>query len=352
MAERLVRFYGPAVVSASKSSPTTLFTVPNNKTYILRASSMVIPAATGGSPQGTSFVAGVNGVDTDDLIVGLGAAGSSVGAATETVNLVTPIVQGENVKGYYSTGGYGVLKKDVAAGETTSWTIATTTDAASFSTGSVAYQELGDPTNLYFVITNTKASAPDAVSSIVDNHVTNPFTNTASIVSVATATGRSSIWGAYAGTDSSGSATYTVNFGGNTQTSAHIKGIAVSGAALAVGSPGTGNVILQTATNSGTTQTSQGVTMTPTAGADSWQLMVVQTEGNQSITYTAAGGTTVATGGNQITPSHSAAAFFFYPAVTNPTAVADAAGTTWECAVIEGASAGVPTVTLSGLVIE
>ncbi len=350
MAERLVRFFGPAGVSATKASPTTLFTVPTNKTYILRQASLVLPPAAGGAAQSASFVAGIGGVDPTQLIVGLGSAGSATGASTETVNLVTPIVQAEAVKGYYSTGGSGPSKTDFDTSNNTTFKVdGNTTDATSFATAGFTAQELGDPTNVFFVVANTKATTPDAVTTITDAH-TNPVTNIGSIISVATSTTRASIWGGYAGTDSAGSAAYTVDFT-NTQTACSMDAIAVTNAALAFGTPSTSNIILQTATNTGTSALSQGVTMTPTSGADSWQLLVVQSVGSAN-TYSSTGGTQIGSS-THITPTGAAAAFFYYPAVTNPTAVlSSGTPTAFSVVCIEGATAGVPTITLSGLVIE
>lgn len=348
MAERLVRLYGPAYVSTDPASPTTLFTVPVGKTYVIRQASVVLPPV---STEATtaSFTAGITDLDPSSLVVGLNVTSELVGATTSTVNLVTPIVEGETLVGAFESSATAPTRTDYQASNTATWTGSTTTDGTTLSSGNFTPQDPGDPVNVYFCVTSTKASSPDTVTGIVDDH-TNGVSDMGSIVTATTGPDRVSIWGGYLETFTSESDDFTATFGG-TFTSARIKGVAIQNSGLAIGTPGTNNIILQTATNTGTTATAQGVTMTPTPGADSWQLLVVQCSAVASSYSNAQGGTEIADG-TLATPNSTAAAYFFYPAVTNPSVTIASAGTTFAVACIEGVSSGAPNVTLSGIVIE
>ena len=348
MAERIARLYGPAALSTDASTPTTMFTVPSGELYIARLLTVITPAISGAAASSTQLY-GIGSTLQDDLVFASSAAAITTAPAVSNQNFATPFVEGEILKGV-TLGAFSTpTRADYDTGNNATWGTASTTDATTLAK-SFTPQAMGAPTNIYWVVVNTKASAPDTITSITDAH-TSPPTGIGSIISVASTSVRTSIWGGYASANPTGAAAYTVNWGG-TWTTAFIDAVSVSGSALISGTPGTNNVVLQTATATGTTEASHGVTMTPTI-TNSWQLLVVGGTGVAS-SYTGPSNSTEFADGSVATPSTTAAAYFIAPSVSNPAAtIASTVGLTdWSASCIEVSYGAIPTVTLSGVIID
>lgn len=365
MAERFARLYGPGVLSAASSSPTTLFTVPTSKLYIVRGISAVSAPISGAAVTKTIAI-GKTSAAPANLITGVTFTTSTSGYTAESQAVAIPFTEGEVVVGFDTLGSIatsGTAQQYTNGTSATNFgstgAISSTTDATSYATIAFTPQAQTGPHNIYFCAINTKATTPDAISSITDAHATPAVSNIGSIVTAATAATsgvRASIWGGYASTVPTDSAATTIAFGG-TQTGLQYKGITVKSAGMVIGgTPSTSNILLQTATATGTTETVQGVTMTPTTSGATWQILVVGCTGVAS-SYTgptaADGGTvTEQADGTLATPNVTAAIYFIYPAVTNPAATIASAGTDWAAVCIEGSGGGYGAATLAGIIVE
>lgn len=352
MAESIKRLSGPQNISAQMGSPTTLFTVPSKKLYVVREVHAV--AATTSGPAGSStptVFLGLTDLATGHVVHAQVIESVEGGYAAEADAMALPFTEGESLVAAYS-GFPSIDRWDYASGNAATWKIATSTDAASFTAASFTPQAaISEPCNVFFIIVNTKATTPDAVSSITDNHSPSAK-GIASISTVATSTIRASIWGGYLPSLDTATATYVIAFGG-TQTGCYGDALTFAGSAAYPGTPATSNIVLQTATNSGTTETVQSVTMTPTAGDVGFQLLVVGTVGAIGETYTGGTGSLEIADSALGTPDSGAAIYLFDPPVTNPSATAGVAGTSWAAVCIEVARGGYPiTLSTSGIIIE
>ncbi len=205
------------------------------------------------------------------------------------------------------------------------------------------------PAHIFFMSAATKAASPDTITSITDAH-TNPIPNATSIVTATSAGIRVNIWGSNITTSPTSTNSYTATWGG-TWTAAFLGDLVAQRANYVNAHPSTSNVVLQTATNTGTTETSQGVTMTPTNNA-TFQILVVATNGVASTyTFDDSNGTEWADG-SRATPSCTAAVYVVSPAVSNPSATIASAGTDWAAVCIEVGLGGAPDITLSGIILE
>lgn len=357
MAEAIKRLSGPESLSADVSSPTTIFTVPPRKIYLIRDLTMVGKATSGGASSSTpSVLLGKTNLTTSsNVFFGQTVESVAGGYATETASLAIPFTENEVVVGAVD-GLPLVVRYDYLGGANdTTHDIASSTDAASYNSASEVTNWAGTtnrlPTNVFFLIANTKATTPDAVSSITDTH-SPPVDTIGSIVTVATSTIRGSIWGGRVTGEDTGGGTYTINFGGATQTGCLADSMNFKGASYAFGTPGTTNTILQTATNSGTTETAQSVTMTPTTTKGSFQIALFATTGVAS-SYTAGTGGTELKDGTIVTPASTMQVVIYDPPVTNPSTTLASAGTSWVGVVAEIGKGGHPfTLTTSGIILD
>lgn len=350
MAESIKRLSGPQNISADTASPTTLFTVPSKKIYVVReVHSVSGPTAGVASSSTPAVLLGLTNLATGSLVHAQVIESVSGGYAAEADAMAVPFTEGEVLVAAYS----GLPSTDRADynSANASWKIQSTTDATSYASISwIPQTSIPDPCNVFFGVVNTKATTPDAVSSITDEHAPG-VRSIASISTVATSTIRTSIWGGYLSALDTGSTTFTINFGG-TQTSAYGHGLSFVGSAMTPGTPSTSNVVLQTATNSGTTDTVQSVTMTPTTGNVGFQILVVGMAGGGGVYTPGTGGYEIADG-TQATPTSGATIAVFDPPVTNPFVTASIAGTSWTAVCIEVARGGYPiTLSTSGIIIE
>jgi hypothetical protein len=358
VAESIKRLSGPQNISGSTSAPTTLFTVPSKKLYVVREVHMVSAPSTGASNTANpSVLLGLTDLSTGKLVHAQTVQNVLGGYAAETDAMALPFTEGE-VLVAAMTGFPTIGRFDYATVNGTTWNngggfIFTTTDAASFVAGTYVPQTtVPAPSNVFFPVVNTKATTPDVVSSITDEHRPG-VTGIASISTAVNAIVRVSWWGGFLNGVDTVTNTFTVNFGGATQTACFCRPIAFSGAGYAPGAaPSTSNTILQASTNNGTTETVQTVTQTPTAGNVGFQLMIVATSGVNG-TYTGGTGSLELQDGAQTVPNVTAACYLFDPPVTNPSATVSGAGTNWAASVIEVARGGYPmTVSTSGVIIE
>lgn len=364
MAERIARLYGPALVSGDRTNPTTLFTVPTGKLYIVRYLHCATPPSASQSYTGNLLVGKTN-LDYPNVMGGNQWSAATTRWVESGNNIAMYVNEGESLVGAFSAPldisthwyAYQALTTDV------DWDASTTTDAATLSSGAFtpaanSFAALA----AWGLVASTKAASPDTVSSIIDSH-SNGFKPMSSIVSAASSTVRVSIWGGQFQYAASGSASYDVTFGG-TFTGAYAAVRATLGTAMMVGGPGnnpsTSNIVLQTATATGTTDTTQTVTMTPTTGGRSTaQILLLCTDGVASSytkpTHPLGANASVVeemADGNLATPNSTAAAYYIYPAMTNPFATLGSAGTGWAAACIEIPVGAYPSVTLSGVIVD
>lgn len=356
MAEAIKRLYGPANISADTSSPTTLFTVPSKKLYMVReVHSVASPTAGDASSSTPAVLLGLTDLATGHLVHAQVIESVEGGYSAETDAMAVPFTEGEVLVAAYS-GLPSTDRWDYSSVNGNAWNntggLASTTDATTYTPTAtwIPQTSIPDPCNIFFAVVNTKATTPDAVSSIVDDHAPGAR-SMASISTIATSIVRASWWGGYLSATDTATEDYTVTFGG-TQTSCYARAWTFAGSAMTQGTPSTSNIILQTATNSGTTETVQSVTMTPTASSVGFQLLIVATNGVAG-TYTGGTGSLELADNTLGTPSSTAAVYLFDPPVTNPSATVTGAGTSWVATCIEVARGGYPiTLSTSGIIIE
>lgn len=354
MAEAIKRLSGPTAISGAPSSPTTLFTVPSKKLYVIRDVTMVARATSGAAAASrpTVLLGKTNVTTPGNIFFGQTLESVVGGYVTETGSIAIPFTENEVVVAAVDGLPAFVTTDQFQNSESLQFYISSSSNATSYASPGAAI--VGTfPSNVYFFVANTKATTPDAISSITDAHTGSKMTGATSIATVATSTIRGSVWGGFANASSADSASWTVDFGAGTQTGCLAVGFTLNGAALELGAPSTSDVILQAVTNSGTTATSQGVTMTPTAGNVGFQILLVATEG-AAPTYTAGtGGVELVDGPVIATPSAGAAVYLFDPPVTDPFATASVGGSNYVAVCLEIARGGYPiSLTTSGVIIE
>ena len=347
MSERIARLYGPALVSTDPTTPTTLFTVPTGELYVVRSMTMAAPVSM--DAQSVTGLVGVNGVTLDDIVLSNGLTTSVTQAGTSLVTTAMPFTEGEAAKAYIDGFGTAPARLDYFSSNSSTWNNVTSIDASTQAGAVFTPQAMNAPANVYFISVTTKATTPDAITSITDAH-TNPPINLASVLSAVGATVRADIWSGYMSTAPTGNAAYTFNWGG-TWTASFIDAITIQGTAVTGGTPSTSNILLQTATATGTTELSQGVTMTPT-NDKTCQLLLVGCNGANSSYTGPSNSTELNDQGSAGAPLCTAAAYLISPSVSNPAATIAGAGTSWAAACIEIPYAGLAALTLAGIIID
>ena len=347
VSERIARLYGPALVSTDPASPTTLFTVPTGELYVVRSMTMAAPLTM--DAQSVTGLVGVNGISLDDIVLSNGLTTSVTSAGTSLVTTAMPFTEGEAAKAYIDGFGTAPTRLDYFSSNSSTWNTVSSTDAATLASATFTPQAMNVPANVYFISVTTKATTPDAITSITDAH-TNPPTGMASVLSAVGATVRADIWAGYMPVAPSALQPYTINWGG-TWTAAFIDAITVQGTAVSGSTPSTSNILLQTATATGTTELSQGVTMTPT-NDKTCQLLLVGCNGANSSYTGPSNSTELNDQGSGGAPLCTAAAYLIAPSVSNPAATIAGAGTSWAAACIEIPYAGLASMTLAGIIID
>ena len=350
MAEQLVRLYGPAQVLGTIASPTTLFTVPPKETYLVRALHVLSQPVTGTS--GTtigSVVVGKTNLSTGNLMFGVDVISQGAVYPSNIATVSLPFTENEVMAG--GAAGIPTALSNYWDG-TAAVEFTGTVDAASFATSSMtAAATVPFPSNVYMWMVNNKATTPDAPSVAVTTIGNSPITNIGTISTIATSTLRGTWLAGYEVARETTGTVLTVSFGG-TQTNVIGGMLVISGTSLAGNAtPSTSNVILQASTNSGTTETTQGVTQTPISST-SCQLLVVATTGVLS-TYTGPAGSVEVIDTTQTSPSTTVAVYLMSPSQTNPSTTLALAGTSWVASCIEiGMGGGPMHLTVSGVKIK
>ncbi len=356
MAERLARLSGPEIISIDRNSPTTLFTVPPKKLYLVRSAQVVAGPTSGAAGSSLpTLLMGKTSLSAANVFFGDTVQSVPGGYATEAYPMSVPFVEGEVAVGAMADSTTPVQELDLGSDVGGGWQQSSNADQSSYSitTGAIS-PNLSDrfPANLFIFTANTKGTTPDTVSAIGDGYQGGLIYNTVSIVTVATSTVRASILGAYMPAYNADSGTVDVVYGG-TQTGhfGHAQFYARSG--LKQGGPTTSDIILQTATSTGTTGTAQSVTMTPTAGNVGFQVLVAVTNGVAGSYTPGSGGVEIADGTITISPNATATIVIYDPPVTNPSVTVSGAGTSYAVACAEIARGGYPfSLTTSGVIIE
>ncbi len=357
MAEDLLRLYGPATISGSAASPTTLFTVPARQTYIVRSlSGTVTPVGGYKGRVAPTFLLGKTDLSQANLVGALSVPTTS-GIRSGVKNTSIPFTEGEVCVAAMVGSGAPSVAQSTSWG--TTWSAASTTDATTLS---ATYSSIGgnqiwlnvNPTHVYFFMVNLKAASPDTITSIevAQAGQNSPPTNVVEIGTAASSTVRCSLWGGTQKELHAQTTAWTTTFGG-TWTAAFGNFLYLPGGAfIGDANISTSNIVVGTANATGTTATVQTVTTTPQAGG-TYQLLLAATDGVNG-TYTGpAGSVELMDGGQAALPACTAAAYLVDPPQTNPSVTVSGAGTSFCVLCVELYKGGAPgQLTVTGVRIQ